>query len=97
MDRQSYVYIMASKPYGTLYIGVTSDLPGRIVQHKSGKGSAFTAKYHIKNLVWFETFYDIETAITYEKRLKRWRRNWKITLSENLNPHWEDLSRTALY
>ncbi|MGJ3260793.1 MAG: GIY-YIG nuclease family protein [Rhodospirillales bacterium] len=92
MERQSYVYILASKPYGTLYTGVTSDLPGRISEHLSGKGSAFTAKYNVKRLVWFETFSDIETAIIHEKRIKRWRRDWKIALIERLNPHWQDLS-----
>jgi len=96
MEQQSYVYILASKRYGTLYVGVTSNLAERIAQHKSGKGSAFTVKYNVKNLVWFETFSDIETAITYEKRLKRWRRDWKISLIERRNPYWEDLSRTAL-
>lgn len=95
MEQQSYVYILTSRPYGTLYVGVTSNLTERIAQHKSGKGSAFTAKYNIKNLVWFETFSDIETAITYEKRLKRWRRDWKISLIERQNPYWEDLSQTA--
>jgi len=96
MERKSYVYILASKRYGTLYVGVTSNLAERIAQHKSGKGSAFTAKYNVKNLVWFETFSDIETAIAYEKRLKRWRRDWKMSLIERRNPYWEDLSQTAL-
>lgn len=95
MEKHSYVYILASKPYGTLYIGVTSDLQGRIALHKSGKGSAFTAKYHVKRLVWFDTFTNIETAITHEKRIKRWRRDWKISLIERRNPHWEELILTA--
>ena len=96
MERKSYVYMLANKRYGTLYVGVTSNLAERMALHKSGKGSAFTAKYNVKNLVWFETFSDIETAITYEKRLKGWRRDWKMSLIERRNPYWEDLSRTAL-
>jgi len=94
MERASHVYILASKPYGTLYTGVTSDLPGRIAEHLSGKGSAFTNKYNVKLLVWFDTFADIETAIIHEKRIKRWRRDWKISLIERLNPRWEDLSKS---
>ena len=82
------VYMLASKKYGRIYIGVTSDLPGRLFQHQSGRGSAHAKKYQIRRLVWFETFEDMPTAIQREKSLKRYPRTWKINLIEESNPEW---------
>lgn len=87
-----YVYLLASKPYGTLYVGVTTDLAGRVWQHKSKAVSGFTAGYGIDRLVWFETHTSAEAAIQREKRIKEWKRDWKINLIERDNPHWIDLS-----
>lgn len=86
-----YVYILASKPQGTLYIGVTNDLIRRIAEHKEGRVPGFTKRYGIDRLVHFEEFGDYGEAITREKKLKRWRRDWKRTLIEENNPHWSDL------
>ncbi len=87
-----FVYILASKRNGTLYTGVTNNLAERVFAHKEGRGSGFTNKYGVNRLVYYEPFQD---AIEREKRLKRWRRQWKIALIENMNPEWDDLS-TAL-
>jgi putative endonuclease len=86
-----YVYLLASKPYGTLYVGVTSDLPKRIFEHKSKVVPGFTARYGVDKLVWFETHDAAEGAIRREKQIKEWRREWKINLIEKENPHWLDL------
>ena len=85
-----YVYIMASGPYGTLYIGVTADLSKRVWQHKEGAGSAFCRKYGVDRLVHYERYEDIRDAIHREKRLKKWLRDWKIELIEKGNPTWAD-------
>ena len=85
------VYILASKRNGTLYIGVTSNLVQRIWQHKNGVVGGFTDKYSVHNLVYFEQNADIQSAITREKRLKKWNRQWKINLIEANNPEWRDL------
>lgn len=87
-----YVYILASKKNGTLYIGVTSNLAKRIGQHKEGKIKGFTKKYHVHMLVYYETFDDVHRAIQREKELKRWNRQWKIRLIEEENPFWKDIS-----
>ncbi|MCP5072405.1 MAG: GIY-YIG nuclease family protein [Rhodobacteraceae bacterium] len=87
----SYVYILAHKPKGALYIGVTSDLVKRVYLHKTGFGSAHTAKYSIKSLVWYEIHGHIEEAIRREKRLKKYLRQWKVNLIEEMNPDWRDL------
>ena len=92
MDRQPCVYILASQPYGTLYIGVTSDLLGRLYQHRSGAIPGFTSRYRVHRLVRFEMFGDMEHAILREKQLKRWHRGWKVNLIEQDNPHWDDLA-----
>jgi putative endonuclease len=89
--KQFWVYIMASKPYGVLYIGVTSDLIKRIYQHKHSEAEGFTKEYHVKRLVYFEEHADAESAIIREKRLKKWYRSMKIDLIEQKNPHWDDL------
>ena len=91
MDKGGFVYLMASGHNGTLYIGVTSDLPGRVWQHKEGTADGFTKKYGCKMLVWFEQFGDIELAIQREKQMKEWKRLWKLRLIEELNPDWDDL------
>ena len=82
------VYILASSKNGSLYIGVTSDLPSRMQDHLEGRGSKHAAKYQIRRLVWFETFEDMPTAIQKEKFLKRYKRHWKVNLIEENNPHW---------
>ena len=89
-----YVYIMASRKHGTLYIGVTSNLLGRVYQHKAGVVAGFTHRYHVHLLVWFECYDDPLTAIAREKELKKWRREWKINLIEATNPEWVDLYET---
>ncbi|MEQ1508981.1 MAG: GIY-YIG nuclease family protein [Sphingopyxis sp.] len=86
-----WVYIVASQRNGTLYIGVTSDLPGRVWQHKEGVADGFTKKYGCKMLVWFEHFDEIEQAIVREKQMKEWKRLWKLRVIEEANPDWNDL------
>lgn len=86
-----YVYILASKPYGTLYIGITSNLIKRVYEHKNNFVEGFTNKYNVHYLVYFEPFERIEDAILREKKLKRWNRVWKIQLIEKFNPNWKDL------
>ncbi len=86
-----YVYIMASEVAGTLYIGVTSDLIKRISEHKLEILGGFTKKYHIHRLVYYEEYGSIELAIEREKKLKKWKRAWKIQLIEKENPKWADL------
>jgi putative endonuclease len=81
-----YVYIMASKKNGTLYIGVTNDLIKRVWQHKEGIVDGFTRKYGVKSLVWFEETLTPEATILKEKQLKKWNRNWKLRLIESANP-----------
>jgi putative endonuclease len=90
MSRQPCVYILVSRRYGTLYIGVTSDLLGRLHQHRNGTFQGFTARHHVHRLVHFEMFDDMDAAIAREKQLKNWRRAWKIALIEEHNPFWED-------
>ena len=87
-----YVYILASKRNGTLYVGVTNDLKRRIDEHKNGLIEGFTKKYNVYMLVYFETTENIESAITREKQLKEWQRAWKLRLIEKNNPQWEDLA-----
>ena len=82
---------MASKRYGTLYIGVTSDLVARVYEHKNDLVDGFTKKYAVHTLVYYLQFEDIEAAIVEEKRLKKWKREWKIKLVEESNPGWRDL------
>jgi putative endonuclease len=91
VSRQYYVYILASRIGGALYIGVTNDLVRRVYEHKSKAVPGFTKRYDVALLVYFEVFEDIEAAITREKRLKKWNRAWKIRLIEERNPNWIDL------
>jgi putative endonuclease len=86
-----YAYIVASAPYGTLYVGVTNDIAFRAWQHREGTGSAFCKRYGVKTLVHYEVFEDITNAIHREKRIKTWPRRWKIKLIEETNPRWDDL------
>lgn len=85
------VYIMASRRHGTLYVGVTSDLLSRAAQHREGAMEGFTRQYGVKRLVWYERHEGIEEAIHREKRLKKYKREWKINLIERDNPDWNDL------
>jgi putative endonuclease len=91
-EREPCVYILASQPRGTLYIGVTSDLLARLWQHRTGALPGFTSRHAVNLLVWFERYGEMETAILREKQLKNWRRQWKINLIEETNPHWADLA-----
>jgi putative endonuclease len=86
-----YVYILASRPYGTLYVGVTNDLVRRVYEHREGLADGFTKRYGVRCLVYYETFDGVELAIRREKSLKRWQRPWKIALIERDNPQWGDL------
>ncbi len=86
-----FVYIMASKKNGTLYVGVTNDLLRRVYEHKNHLAEGFSSTYNVHSLVWFESTASIEAAITREKQLKNWKREWKIALLESVNPHWNDL------
>ncbi|MDN3646509.1 GIY-YIG nuclease family protein [Pontixanthobacter aestiaquae] len=90
-DKQPCVYILASQPHGTLYIGVTSDLITRLGQHRDGAASGFVSRYGVKQLMRFEMFDDMQMAISREKQLKRWHRQWKINLIQSENPDWHDL------
>jgi putative endonuclease len=94
--QQYYVYILASKKYGTLYIGVTHDLIKRAYLHKNNAVGGFTSRYAIHCLVYFETYTSIENAIYREKQLKKWNREWKINLIEKENPKWIDLYENLL-
>ncbi len=91
MARTGTVYILASKKNGTLYTGITSDLPRRIEEHRNGIGSKFTAKYGATRLVWFEEHELITQAIIREKTIKKWPRQWKINMIEEHNPNWNDI------
>jgi len=91
MSKQFYVYILTSKRNGTLYIGVTSNLPQRIWQHKNNQLEGFNKKYNVKKLVYFEQHDTAESAITREKQIKKWKRDWKLKLIEKNNPQWKDL------
>ena len=89
--RSFYVYILASRIGGTLYIGVTNDLIRRVAEHKSKIAESFTERHDVVRLVYFESFDGIEQAIHREKRLKKWTRTWKLQLIEDENPNWDDL------
>ena len=96
MAKQFYVYILASKRNGTLYTGVTSNLIQRVWQHKHDVIQGFTRKYSVKTLVYYEVHENAESALTREKKIKRWRRSWKLDLIENSNPAWRDLYEDIL-
>ncbi len=88
---RAYVYILASKRNGTLYIGVTNDIARRVFEHKQGLVAGFTKKYNVRILVYVECFDRIDEAIYREKQLKEWQRKWKLELIEKQNPNWNDL------
>ena len=87
----AWVYIMASQRNGTIYIGITTDLPQRVFEHRSGMVPGFTLEHGSKTLVWFQGFETIIDARTFEKRMKKWNRAWKLKRIEELNPQWRDL------
>jgi len=89
--RSYWVYMLASKPRGTLYIGATNGIIRRLEQHHAGKASSFTRKYKVHRLVWFQEHASVREAIQREKTMKEWPRAWKINLVERENPHWIDL------
>ncbi len=90
---RSWVYIMTNKRHNVLYVGVTSDLQQRVLQHKTGFfPDAFTLKYRCHELIWFEELENIKVANALEKRIKRWRRAWKDAMIAKMNPEWKDLS-----
>lgn len=99
MDRNfsgGWVYIMADRYRGTMYVGSTADLPDRVFLHRTGNGSAFCARYGLRRLVWAERFESMQSALDQEKRIKRWRREWKFELIEKANPEWDDLYPTLV-
>ena len=96
MDRHPAVYILASKRNGTLYIGVTSDLVKRIWEHKNDFVAGFTTRYGIHTLFWYELHESMQSAIEREKKLKEWKRAWKMELIEASNPNWHDLYETIV-
>ena len=86
-----FVYILTSQRHGTLYVGVTNNLVRRIHEHREKLIEGFTSQYNVTRLVWFDQTDSVEEAITHEKKLKRWRREWKMALIEKTNPAWDDL------
>ncbi len=92
MTGSAYVYILTNRPRGTLYVGVTTDLPRRLFEHRNGTVPGFTSRYRLTRLVWFVEGASIAEAITVEKKLKNRGRQWKIDLIEKRNPEWRDLS-----
>ncbi len=91
MERQPAVYILASRRNGTLYIGVTSKLVKRVWEHKNNLEDGFTKRYNVHMLVWYELHESMDSAIQRERRLKEWKRRWKVELIEGSNPGWADL------
>ena len=87
-----YVYILASKRNGTLYIGITGNLERRVYEHQQNIIKGFTEKYNVHHLVYYETTSDVQAALQREKQLKKWNRQWKLELIEKENPEWKDLS-----
>ena len=92
MKGRYFVYILASKKNGTLYVGMTKDIGKRVVRHKAGKGSKFVQEYNVKKLVYYETVNNYEEACKRERQIKWWKRKWKLALIEQMNPEWRDLS-----
>ena len=96
LERQGFVYIMASRRNGTIYIGVTSDLAGRAYQHRNGLVDGFTKKYGCKLLVWYEVHESLDSARLRELQMKKWNRQWKLREIEGMNPEWNDLFDTLI-
>jgi putative endonuclease len=90
-EHHYWVYILASKRNGTLYIGVTNDLYRRMLEHREGAADSFTKRYGVHRLVWWECHQYVNGAITREKQLKKWNRAWKLRIIEEINPNWDDL------
>jgi putative endonuclease len=91
-----FVYILASRRNGTLYVGVTNDLAKRVWEHKNDVAASFTQRYGVHRLVWFESTPDVSSAIQREKQIKKWRRAWKLEMIEHGNPDWVDLYETIV-
>ena len=91
-----YVYLITNKPYGTLYVGVTRDLVKRIYEHRGGFVEGFSNQHDLGRLVWFEAHKDVKSAIEREKKVKKWRRDWKVNLVQTENPTWDDLYQSIL-
>jgi putative endonuclease len=91
LSKLGYVYLMASRRNGTLYLGVTSDLPKRAYEHREGLIPGFTKRHRCKMLVWYQAFDDLDSARHRELQMKEWRRAWKLRVIEEMNPRWEDL------
>jgi putative endonuclease len=91
LTRFYYVYLLASGRNGTLYVGVTNDLARRVGEHKEHVVPGFTKRYNVTRLMWFEQHNSVEAAITRERQIKAWKRQWKIDLFRETNPHWDDL------
>jgi putative endonuclease len=91
-----FVYLLSSKPYGTLYVGSTFDLARRVSEHKLRAVPGFTEKYAVDRLVWFEVHETLETALIRERQIKKWKRDWKINIIERDNPYWVDLYPSLL-
>ena len=89
--RKGYVYLLASRKYGTLYLGVTSDLSRRVYEHENGLTPGFSSKFNVKTLVWYEEYDLVTDAIAREKQMKKYKRQWKINLIEESNPEWNRL------
>ena len=95
-EKYYYVYVLANKPRGTTYVGVTSNLVQRVWQHKQEQADGFTKRHGLKSLVWYEQHEDVQEAILREKQIKNWNRLWKIELIESGNPEWNDLYETII-
>ncbi|HET9580290.1 MAG TPA: GIY-YIG nuclease family protein [Usitatibacter sp.] len=95
MDRAFYVYIMTNRPYGILYVGITNDLVRRAWEHRERLVEGFTKEHGLHRLVWYEAHATAYEAITREKRIKKWHRDWKVNLIQRLNPDWNDLFNTV--
>jgi putative endonuclease len=91
MDRQFYVYLLASQAYGTLYTGITDDLIRRVWEHRNDVVPGSTREHRVHRLVWYEVHGSVREAITREKQIKKWNRDWKVNLIQRSNPGWEDL------
>lgn len=96
MDKNYYVYILASDRNGTLYVGMTNNLIKRVLQHKKHQAEGFTSKHNVDKLVYYEVVKDVISAIAREKNIKAWKREWKIRIIEEFNNNWEDLYSTII-
>lgn len=96
MPKKGYLYILASRRNGTLYVGVTSDLVKRIGEHRQKLVEGFTKKYEVTTLVYYEAFEEIRAAIVRERQIKEWKRKWKTDLIQSVNPYWRDLYEDIL-